>query len=58
VVAEAGPADREEPLAVGNVAGTGTRYVYALDPNNANAYAAFVCIGGRVTAVERYMPGQ
>ena len=58
VLAEAGPADREEPLAVGNVAGSGTRYVYAFEPGNANAYAAFVCIGGRVTAVERFMPGQ
>lgn len=58
VVAEAGPPDREEPLIVGGVAGSGTRYVYRFDPGNANAYAAFVCIGGRVTSVERYMPGQ
>jgi len=58
VLAEAGAADREEPLVVGGVAGAGTRYVYALDPKNANAYAAFVCVGGRVTSVERYMPGQ
>ncbi len=58
VLAEAGPADREEPLAVGAVAGSGMRYVFTFDPGNANAYAAFVCIGGRVTAVERFMPGQ
>jgi hypothetical protein len=58
VLAQAGPADREEPLYVGNVAGTGTRYVYTFDPANANAYAAFVCVGGRVTGVERFMPGQ
>jgi hypothetical protein len=58
VLAEAGPADREEPLAVGGVAGSGTRYVYSFDPANANAYAAFVCVGGRVTGVERYMTGQ
>ena len=58
VLAEAGPADREEPLVVGGVAGSGTRYVYVFDPANANAYAAFVCVGGRVTGVERYMTGQ
>jgi hypothetical protein len=58
VLAEAGPADREEPLAVGGVVGSGTRYVYAFDPSNANAYAAFVCVGGRVTSVERFMTGQ
>ena len=58
VLAEAGAADREEPLAVGGVVGSGTRYVYALDPSNANAYAAFVCVGGRVTGVERFMTGQ
>jgi hypothetical protein len=58
VLAQAGPADREEPLSVGNVAGSGTRYVYTFDPANANAYAAFVCVGGRVTGVERFMPGQ
>ena len=58
VLAEAGPADREEPLAVGGVAGSGTRYVYSFDPANANAYAAFVCVAGRVTGVERYMTGQ
>jgi hypothetical protein len=58
VLAEAGSADREEPLVVGGVAGSGTRYVYVFDPANANAYAAFVCVGGRVTGVERYMTGQ
>ena len=58
VLAEAGPADREEPLVVGAVAGSGTRHVYTFDPGNANAYAAFVCISGRVTSVERFMPGQ
>jgi hypothetical protein len=58
VLAEAGPADREEPLTVGGVAGSGTRSIYTFDPANANAYAAFVCVGGRVTAVERFMTGQ
>jgi hypothetical protein len=57
-LAEAGPADREESLAVGGVAGSGKRYIYSFDAANPNAYAAFVCIGGRVTAVERYVPGQ
>ena len=36
----------------------GTRYVYVFDAGNANAYAAFVCLDGRVTSVERYMPGR
>jgi len=58
VLAEAGPADREEPLTVGGLAGSGTRYVYTFDPANANAYAAFVCVNGRVTGVERFMTGQ
>ncbi len=55
---DAGPPDREEPLAVGQGAGTGTRYIYVFDAANANAYAAFVCLNGRVTSVERYLPGQ
>ena len=45
-------------LVVGGVAGSGTRYVYNFDPANANAYAAFVCVAGRVTGVERFMTGQ
>lgn len=53
-LAEAGPPDREEPLA--GPAGGGTRYVFAFDAANANAYAAAVCIGGRITSVERYVP--
>jgi hypothetical protein len=54
VLQEAGAADREEPLSAGNA--NGARYVYELDSANANAYAAFVCLSGRVTSVERYMP--
>lgn len=54
VLQEAGAADREEPLAAGTM--SGARYVYAFDAVNANAYAAFVCLGGRVTSVERYTP--
>lgn len=55
---EAGAPDREEPLAVGQGGGAGTRYVYVIDAANANAYAAFVCLDGRVTSVERYVPGR
>jgi hypothetical protein len=51
---DAGPADREEPLVAGTA--RGARYVYAFDPANANAYAAFVCLAGRITSVERYLP--
>lgn len=58
VLAQAGAADREEPLVVGQTAGNATRHVYVLDAKNANAYAAFVCVAGRVTSVERYVPGQ
>ncbi|MCC7217818.1 MAG: DUF4124 domain-containing protein, partial [Burkholderiales bacterium] len=54
VLQEAGHADREEPLAAG--ATNGMRYVYAFDAANANAYAAFVCLAGRVTSVERFTP--
>jgi hypothetical protein len=54
VLQEAGAADREEPLSAGTM--SGARYVYAFDAANANAYAAFVCLGGRVTSVERYTP--
>jgi hypothetical protein len=54
---EAGNPDREEPL-VGGAAGGGTRYVYTFDGSNANAYAAFVCVAGRITGVERYVPGR
>jgi poly(3-hydroxybutyrate) depolymerase len=54
VLQEAGAADREEPLIAG--ASNGTRYVYAFDATNANAYAAFVCLAGRVTSVERFTP--
>ena len=35
---------------------TGARYVYKFDATNANAFAAFVCLNGRVTSVERYVP--
>jgi hypothetical protein len=56
-LSEGGPPDREEPLTVG-AQGGGTRYIYTFDSNNANAYAAFVCIGGRITGVERYVPGK
>ena len=52
---DAGTPDREEPLAAG--ATTGARYVYQFDAANANAFAAFVCLNGRVTSVERYTPG-
>ena len=52
---DAGPADREEPLSAGTF--SGARYVYQFDPANANALAAFVCLNGRVTSVERYVPG-
>ncbi len=55
VLQDAGPPDREEPLSAGTT--TGARYVYMLDPANANAFAAFVCLNGRVTSVERYVPG-
>jgi len=53
---DAGPPDRDEPLIVGQGVGTGSRYVYVFDAANANAYAAFVCLNGRVTSVERYLP--
>ena len=52
---DAGTPDREEPLSAGTT--TGARYVYQFDPANANAFAAFVCLNGRVTSVERYTPG-
>jgi hypothetical protein len=52
---DAGNPDREEPLIAGNT--TGARYVYTFDAANANAFAAFVCLNGRVTSVERYVPG-
>ncbi len=55
VLQDAGAPDREEPLSAGNF--SGARYVYAFDPANANAFAAFVCLNGRVTSVERYVPG-
>lgn len=54
-IADAGAPDREEPLVAGNT--TGARYVYTFDAGNANAYAAFVCLNGRVTSVERYIKG-
>lgn len=53
---DAGRADREEPLTAG--ASTGARYVFVFDEGNANAFAAFVCLNGRVTSVERYVPGR
>lgn len=49
-----GNPDREEPLVAGNT--TGARYIYTFDAGNANAFAAFVCLNGRVTSVERYVP--
>jgi Domain of unknown function (DUF4124) len=52
---DAGTPDREEPLSAGTT--TGARYVYQLDAANPNAFAAFVCLNGRVTSVERYVPG-
>ena len=55
---DAGPPDREDPLSVGQGAGVGARYVYVFDATNANAYAAFVCLNGRITSVERYLPGR
>ena len=55
---DAGPPDKEEPLRVSTGAIAGTRYVYVFDAGNANAYAAFVCLDGRVTSVERYLPGR
>lgn len=54
-LADAGAPDRDEPLYAGTT--TGTRYVYTFDASNAQAYAAFVCINGRVTSVERYTKG-
>ena len=51
---DAGAPDREEPLVAGNT--TGARYVYSFDAANVNAFAAFVCLNGRVTSVERYVP--
>jgi hypothetical protein len=51
---DAGPPDREEPLSAGTF--SGARYVYQFDQANANALAAFVCLNGRVTSVERYVP--
>lgn len=54
---DAGTPDREETLLVGQGAAAGARYVYVIDPSNPNAYAAFVCLNGRVTSVERYLPG-
>jgi hypothetical protein len=55
-IAAAGRPDREEPM---NAPGTSaTRYVYTFDPANPNAYAAFLCVGGRVTSVERSLPGR
>ena len=53
-LADAGQPDREEPLI--GPGGGGTRFVYTFDAANANAYAAAVCIGGRITSVERYVP--
>lgn len=55
---DAGPPDKEEPLRASTGAIAGTRYLYVFDAGNANAYAAFVCIEGRVTSVERYIPGR
>lgn len=52
---DAGTPDREEPLSAGTF--SGARYVYQFDQANANALAAFVCLNGRVTSVERYVPG-
>lgn len=49
------PPDREEPLSAGATAGA--RYVYVFDAANMNAFAAFVCLNGRVTSVERYVSG-
>ena len=54
VLHDAGAPDREEPLVAGSL--TGTRYVYAFDAANQNAFAAFVCLNGRVTSVERFVP--
>ena len=51
---DAGTPDREEPLVAGTLAGT--RYIFAFDPGNENAFAAFVCLNGRVTSVERFVP--
>ena len=53
-LADAGPPDREEPLSAGTT--SGARYVYVFDAANANAFAAFICLNGRVTSVERYVP--
>lgn len=53
---DAGPPDRDETLSVGQGASSGSRHVYVLDAGNANAYAAFVCVNGRVTSVERFLP--
>ncbi|HVF65448.1 MAG TPA: DUF4124 domain-containing protein [Casimicrobiaceae bacterium] len=55
-LADAGAPDREEPLSAGTL--TGARYVYNLDPANANAISAFVCLNGRVTSVERFTPAR
>lgn len=51
---DAGTPDREEPLSGGSI--TGARYIYLFNAANPNAFAAFVCLNGRVTSVERYVP--
>ncbi|MDH5286113.1 MAG: DUF4124 domain-containing protein [Betaproteobacteria bacterium] len=53
---DAGPPDRDESLVVGQGASSASRYVYVFDSGDANAYAAFVCVNGRVTSVERFLP--
>jgi hypothetical protein len=54
VLQETGAPDREETLQAGTT--SSARYVYAFDAANANAYAAFICVAGRVTSVERFTP--
>jgi hypothetical protein len=53
---DAGAPDRDETLNVGQGVSTGMRYVYVFDAANANAYAAFICLNGRITSIERYLP--
>ena len=53
---DAGAPDRDETLNVGQGVSSGMRYVYVFNAANANAYAAFICLNGRITSIERYLP--
>ena len=51
---DAGTPDREEPLSAGTVDRRALRL--PVRRGEPNAFAAFVCLNGRVTSVERYVP--